>query len=156
MKKRKFSKSSIDPALVLKDAGYSNQLEEIKTSKKKRQEMIKEIRIDLQHWMENKGFDSIRDEQLDIAIVFYLNESRLNRQDVDNLAKVVLDGLQKDKTNPDLPYLFTDDSQVIRLLLYKIRKTDDERFDTDQLYVSVRKHNPKNKCFSIKMKNGKN
>ncbi len=93
--------------------------------------------------MENKGFNDIRDELLDIAIVFYLNTSRMKRQDVDNLAKVVLDGLQRDKSEPELPYLFADDSQVVRLLLYKIRKTDDEHYDTDQLYISVRKHNPK-------------
>jgi len=149
-RKRKYGKTSIDPALVIKDAGYTNHLEEVQTSKKKRQEMKQEIRKDLQHWMENKAFDNMRDELLDIAIVFYLNESRMNRQDVDNLAKVVLDGLQKDKTNPDLPYLFTDDSQVIRLLLYKIRKTDDERYDTDQLYVSIRKHNPKKQMLLYK------
>ena len=143
LKKRKIGKASIDPPLVLKDAGFSNHLDVVLTSKERRKDMIHEIRVDLQHWMENKGFNDIRDELLDIAIVFYLNTSRMKRQDVDNLAKVVLDGLQRDKSEPELPYLFADDSQVVRLLLYKIRKTDDEHYDTDQLYISVRKHNPK-------------
>ena len=67
---------------------------------------------------------------------------------MDNIAKFVLDALEGKKE----PYLFKNDKQVARLLVYKrVREeiesidTPDLRqeFDTSQLHISFRKHLPK-------------
>ncbi|MDP1728797.1 MAG: RusA family crossover junction endodeoxyribonuclease [archaeon] len=78
---------------------------------------------------------------LDVAIVVHVNKQRYDSQDVDNVAKVVLDALKKNKNFPDESYLFGDDSHVIRLLVQKVKRTEDNESETDQLSISIREHN---------------
>ena len=51
---------------------------------------------------------------------------------MDNIAKVILDGLEGG--------LFDNDSQVIRLLVYKKEITEQEDAETFQIAVSAREH----------------
>ncbi|WP_332247735.1 RusA family crossover junction endodeoxyribonuclease [Archaeoglobus veneficus] len=114
----------------------------IKTSNKTKKEIIKEIKTNLKSWMENPLFEEIRKAQLDVAIVAFVPKSRVKNQDVDNISKIVLDTLKKDKQDPSSPYLFVDDSQVVRLLVYKKPCEAIEGYETSTLIISFRKHDP--------------
>lgn len=94
--------------------------------------------------MMNKNFDRFRHESLDLAIVAKVDKQRMKRQDVDNIAKVVLDALRKNKEvdSKEDVFLFYDDSQIARLLVWKIPREEDERYDTDGLVISFRIHDP--------------
>ncbi|AEA46856.1 hypothetical protein Arcve_0841 [Archaeoglobus veneficus SNP6] len=92
--------------------------------------------------MENPLFEEIRKAQLDVAIVAFVPKSRVKNQDVDNISKIVLDTLKKDKQDPSSPYLFVDDSQVVRLLVYKKPCEAIEGYETSTLIISFRKHDP--------------
>ncbi len=57
-------------------------------------------------------------------------------------AKVVLDALKKSDKDPSKPYLFKDDSQVVRLLIYKLETKEVSGYETNSLIISFREHNP--------------
>lgn len=108
----------------------------VKTSE--RAETIRKIREGI-ITPQNKEF--MVGKLLDVAIVVHVNKQRYDSQDVDNVAKVVLDALKKNKNFPDESYLFGDDSHVIRLLVQKVKRTEDNESETDQLSISIREHN---------------
>ena len=138
-KKGKLSKGK---CLVLEDSlGYFSDLITVKTGdkiniSKTREELVKYIK----YWMGRPDFNDLRKEKLDFAIVIYLDSRRYKLQDCDNISKMVLDTLEK-KKNPEA-YLFEDDRQIVRLLLYKIEAEKSKEFETNQMIVSFRKHDP--------------
>ena len=101
--------------------------------------MIKKIKSSLEIYNKNPEFLNIREELVDVAIVIYVTKLRYNRQDLDNVAKIVLDALTK-RDKEDSDYLLKDDSQVVRLLLYKKQRKELPDADTSQMSVSIRKH----------------
>jgi Holliday junction resolvase RusA-like endonuclease len=145
--------------LVLEDSkGSANDLIEIKTGgNKNRKWTKKELTINIKSWMENKYFDKFREKKLDLSIVAYVNDYRMKNQDVDNIAKPILDALQKDKNDPKKPYLFKDDSQVVRLIVYKKPKEDlvvkdhakEWIYKTDSVMLSFREHDPKKQMILV-------
>ena len=100
--------------------------------------MWAKIRTDLARWLTNPQFNNMRNGLLDIAIVAGVSANRMESQDVDNIAKVVLDGLEKEKG--DSRFLFYDDNQIIRLLIYKQRREELSGYNTDSLTISFRVH----------------
>lgn len=124
--------------LVLEGSeGSSNALIEIKTATKK--ESSDELRKSIEIWMQNPEFANLYDGAFDVAIVVFCNQMRMKRQDVDNIAKVVLDSL---KSNKERRGLFKDDAQVYRLLIQKELKKDYEGYSTDDILISFRKYSP--------------
>jgi len=105
----------MDKILRLKDCiGCSSEILIVLTSKKK--DSIKKIRLALKEWMLNKTFSFLKSSLIDLSIVVYLDSisyNRYNKQDLDNISKVVLDALSKDKKDVLQPYLFENDSQVV-------------------------------------------
>ena len=139
------ARTSKGPILKLDGAiGICSDLITVKTGKIKRNATIQKIKINFENWVKNKNFDGFRKELLDLAIVAKVNKQRMNKQDLDNLAKVVLDALKKDPKSDFKPeaFLFFDDAQIVRLLVYKIPREEDDRYDTDGLIISFRKHAP--------------
>lgn len=142
MNERNLPKMSKDPVFLLENStGSSNMLVYVLTSTK-RKEMKGKIRNSLWHWMKNNYFDSLRDQLVDLAIVYHTDKLRTKRQDVDNVAKVVLDSIKRDSKNTELPFLINDDSQVVRLLVQKLEKTKMDGYETDQVAISFRIHDP--------------
>lgn len=140
MKKEEVVRMSTSNPIHLKHwTGSTLVLNQVKTGKNYKSEMIKELKISLWNWMENQNFQNIKDAEIDLAIVVHLNKQRMKRQDCDNIAKVVLDGLTQ-KTGD--PFLINDDSQIRRLLVYKLPRKEYEQFETDQLHISFAKHDP--------------
>lgn len=86
--------------------------------------------------------DKLRREQLDVAIIVQIQNQSFLRQDVDNIAKVVLDALKKSKKEDNFSHLFEDDRQIVRLLIYKMRRIENPDYNTCQISISVRKHDP--------------
>jgi len=72
--------------------------------------------------------------KIDLAIIIYRKPSFIKNQDLDNIAKVILDVLKNN--------LFYDDRQVERLLLMKQGATQIEGHNTDSLVISFRIHDP--------------
>jgi Holliday junction resolvase RusA-like endonuclease len=120
--------------------GSSSDLITIKTTKKK--EIIKEIVENISSWMNNPNFEHLKNKPLDAAIVIYVDKSRMKRQDIDNVAKIVLDALKKSKKNIEKPYLFEDDAQIIRLLIYKQERNELNGYETSSIVISYREHDP--------------
>ena len=142
MAKVNLHKMRRDPVFLLEgSAGSSGVLTYVLTSTK-RKEMKEKIRSSLWNWMKNNYFDSIRDQLVDVAIVYHTDTLRAKRQDVDNVAKVVLDAIKRDSKNNELPFLINDDSQVVRLLVQKLGKTKMDGYETDQVSISFRVHDP--------------
>ena len=139
------AKINTNECLVLEDSeGSFRDLITVKTKNKTKPEMIKEIRSSQGSWMEK--FQHIRDtDKIDMAIVVYRRVGYLKRQDLDNIAKVVLDALKG--------YLFGDDSQIVRLLLVKKEAELLAGYDTDSLVISFRIHDPKRDMILINEKN---
>lgn len=136
-------KMSKDPVYLLENSsGSSNMLIVVYTSITKRKEMKGIIRNSLRDWMKNNHFDSLRDQLVDVAIVYHTDNLRTRRQDVDNVAKVVLDSIKRDSKNTELPFLINDDSQVVCLLIQKIKKTEMDGYETGQVAISFRIHDP--------------
>lgn len=142
MKNRKTSRTSQEYYFLeesLEKGIYHGDLIAIKT-KEKKSIMIKEIRKNLSITPNKK---ELLNELLDLAIVVHLTEHRYKKQDLDNIAKVVLDALKKQKgENEKENYFFEDDSQIARLLIQKILRREDKDSETDQLSISLRKHDP--------------
>ena len=104
------------PPLLLEDSeGSFYDLVTIKTRSKYKKEITDTVKTNLWSWMQNPNFKDIRGEALDLAIVASVNPSRMKTQDIDNIAKVVLDALKK--RAGDSSFLFHDDYQIVRLLI---------------------------------------
>ena len=137
MSVEKIGKTGSPPFLQLTDSiGVSGNLGEIRTGSRYRKETINTIKTDLCNWMGNNDFQPIRGQQLDLAIVIKLSPYRFKKQDTDNIAKVIYDAL-KQRGN-DSRFLIYDDSQIIRLLIWKIRRKEDALWQTDSYDVSFR------------------
>jgi Holliday junction resolvase RusA-like endonuclease len=149
--KKKLGRMGMDSPLLLEDAfGSAGDLVEIKSGTKYRCEVRKILKCNLEAWMKTPGFDEIRSQFLDLAVVARVNEKRIKRQDVDNIAKIVLDALKE--TEGDPRFLFRDDSQIVRLLVWKIRKTDSPDYETDSIAISFRKHDPDKQMILVRQK----
>jgi len=137
-------RSSADGCLVLRNCvGSASVLMRVKTGNRSRRKTRAELKEELAGWMQNSGFDQYRKQSLDLAIVVKLDERRIKDQDVDNIAKRVLDALQKARNDPaKMPHLFIDDSQVARLLVYKRPRKEIQGSLTDEVTISFRKHDP--------------
>ena len=136
---QKIGKTGSPPFLQLEDSiGVSGDLGEVKTGSNYRKGMIDTIKNNLSIWMANSDFEQIRGRQLDLAIVIKLSPYRLKRQDVDNIAKVICDALKQQKG--DERFLFDDDSQIIRMLVWKILRKEDSQWYTDSYDISFRIH----------------
>jgi len=131
--------------LVLEGEGSFGGPITVKTGNTKtRKETIEKIRSDLREWSEKFPYLKNEDTKIDLAIVVYRYPSYMRRQDVDNVAKLVLDALKG--------CLFTDDSQIVRLLVYKLDAALIEGYDTESLVISFRKHNPKKEMVLVNKK----
>jgi len=97
--------------------------------------------------MKNPTFDAIRSSSLDLAIVARVSPNRMKNQDIDNIAKVVIDALNKSEGDPR--FLFYDDNQIVRLLVWKIQEQENVRYNTDTLTISFRIHNDKKQMILI-------
>ena len=127
------------PFLVLENScGTSDDLITVKTSGVYKKEIIKTIKRNIESWMRNPNFNNIRDKPLDLAIVARISAERMKSQDVDNIAKVILDAL-KEKED-DSRFLFHNDSQIARLLVWKIPRKEYPQYNTDSLTISFRVH----------------
>lgn len=136
---KKIGKTGSPPFLQLEDSiGVSGDLGEVKTGTKYRKETINTIKTNLSNWMLNENFQPYRGSQIDLAIVVKISPLRLRKQDIDNIAKVICDALKKRKD--DNRFLFDDDSQIIRLLVWKILRKQDPLWDTDSYDISFRVH----------------
>jgi len=136
---KKIGKTGSPPFLRLEDSeGFSGDLGEVKTGTTYRKDMIDTIKNNLSIWMANSDFEQIRGNQLDLAIVVKLSPYRLKTQDVDNIAKVICDGLKRRKG--DERFLFDNDCQIIRILVWKIQRREDPLWHTDSYDVSFRTH----------------
>ena len=136
---KKIGKTGSPPFLYLEDScGFSGDFGEVKTGTRYRKGMIDTIKNNLSIWMANSDFEQIRGKQLDLAIVVKLSPYRSKTQDVDNIAKVICDALKQRKG--DERFLFNDDSQIIRMLVWKILRKEDPQWDTDSFDISFRTH----------------
>ena len=136
---KKIGKTGSPPFLQLEDSiGVSGDLGEVKTGSEYRKEMINTIKTNLSNWMANNNFEPIRGQQLDLAIVIKLSPYRFKKQDADNIAKVICDALKIQRG--DNRFLFNDDSQIIRLLIWKIQRVEDPLWETDSYDISFRTH----------------
>lgn len=136
---KKIGKAGSPPFLQLEGSiGVFGDLGEAKTGKEYRKETINTIKTNLSNWMANNNFEPIRGQQLDLAIVIKLNPSRFKNQDADNMAKVICDALKKRRG--DDRFLFNDDSQIIRMLIWKIKRVEDPLWETDSYNISFRTH----------------
>ena len=136
------------PPLLLEDSeGSFYDLVTIKTGSKYKKEITDTVKTNLWSWMQNPNFKDIRGEALDLAIVASVNPSRMKTQDIDNIAKVVLDALKK--RAGDSSFLFYDDYQIVRLLIWKIQSEKRPMYNTDSLSISFRVHNNKKQMILI-------
>ena len=130
------------PHLVLKASeGSFDDLVTIKTGSEYKKEITEIIKTNLWSWMQNPNFKDIRGGFLDLAIVARINPMRMKTQDIDNIAKVILDAL-KEKEG-DSRFLFHDDCQIVRLLVWKIQEEKLQGYNTDSLTISFRVHDGK-------------
>lgn len=128
--------------LSLEDSSILHgDLIDIKSSNKCRRDMKQEIRRNNTIERNHPKLSEIRKSLVDIAIVVYVTKNRFKKQDLDNVAKVVLDSITKKDEN-DEDYFIENDNQVVRLLLYKKERMEDEEANTSQLSLSIRVHNP--------------
>lgn len=139
MSVKKIGKTGSPPFLRLEDScGFAGDLGEVKTGARYRKDMINTIKNNLNHWMSNENFNHYRGKQLDLAIVVKLSPQRLKTQDVDNIAKVICDALKQQKG--DERFLFDNDCQIIRMLVWKIQRREDPLWHTDSYDISFRTH----------------
>ena len=142
------SKTGSGPFPVLEDnEGSIVDLVTIRTKNRNRKDVIATIRMNLASWMKNHHFEGAREAELDMAIVACVSSGRMKNQDIDNISKVVLDALKK--SEGDDRFLFYDDCQVIRLLVWKIQQEELADYNTDTLTISFRTHNPKKQMILV-------
>ena len=127
------------PFLVLENnLGTFDDLVTVKTKGEYRKDVIANIKCNLESWMANPHFEDVRTSNLDLAIIARVSPSRMKNQDADNLAKIVMDALKKSKG--DTRFLFYDDCQVVRLLVWKMQQEEQSGYNTDTLTISFRIH----------------
>ncbi len=119
--------------------GAVSDLIVIKTSEKKYESKVEFI-INQKDWMNNSNFTHFRNCLIDLSIVVFLDHKRFKTQDCDNIAKVILDSLKK--LDNSTPYLFENDKQVVRLLVYKLEAKQYPGYRTNQVVISFREHDP--------------
>jgi Holliday junction resolvase RusA-like endonuclease len=129
--------------------GFCLGLITVKSGKVSRKRFIEDLKRYLEVWVRNPAFEELRKSAIDLAIVVKMDEYRFKHQDVDNVVKIVLDALKKGGESDPI-YLFEDDSQVARLLVWKMKREEDYCYDTDQLAISFRKHNPAEQMEMVK------
>lgn len=135
--------------MVLEDyAGYFADLIDIRT-KGNKQAMKKEIRVSYTDYFKTEKFKELKKAQLDLAIHLEVDSSRFKRQDLDNIQKIVLDALQKDKKITSWDYLYENDSQVCRILVWKIEKEDQLDYNTASMTISFRVHDPSKQMIMV-------
>lgn len=136
------------PYLVLEaSAGSFDDLVTIKTGSRYKKEITEVIKTNLWNWMHNPDFKDIRGEFLDLAVVARINSMRVKTQDIDNIAKVVLDALKEQEG--DSRFLFHDDCQIVRLLVWKIQEEKLQGYNTDSLTISFRVHDGKKQMILV-------
>lgn len=137
-----FGRISSRPYLVLENSdGSFDDLVTIKTGGRYKRAVMDVIKTNLGNWMQNPSFKDIRGELLDLVIVARVSARRMKSQDIDNLAKIVLDALKEKAGDPC--FLFRDDSQIARLLVWKIEREEQPGWNTDSLTISFRVHDDK-------------
>ena len=142
------SRTSSGPFPVLENnLGTIIDLVTIKTKGEYRKEVTSTIRLNMESWMKNQHFEGIKEAELDLAIVACVNPDRVKNQDIDNIAKVVLDALKK--SEGDDRFLFYDDCQVVRLLVWKIQQEEQADYNTDTLTISFRIYDPSKQMILI-------
>jgi Holliday junction resolvase RusA-like endonuclease len=142
------SRTGSDPFPVLEDnLGFIVDLVTVKTGSEYRKEVISTIRLNLESWMRNHYFEKIREDELDLAIIACVNPGRMKNQDIDNISKVVLDALKK--SEDDDRFLFYDDCQVTRLLIWKIQQEELADNNAYTLTISFRIHDPQKQMILI-------
>lgn len=147
MVKIKSSKTCGSQYLFLGNYGFAyGGLMEIATGKRKK--MIENLRKD---FGVHKFPEKLKKSLLDVSIVVHIRKGRYRRQDLDNLAKIILDAFEKPKEDDGLPYLYEDDNQIVRLIMYKIERVEYSDSETSQLSVSARIHNPKKEMILNKL-----
>lgn len=140
------AKANTNECLTLEDSeGIFVDLVTVKTKSETKKEVIKEIQSSQGSWMEKFPHLRDTDKKIDLAIVVYRQVRYLKLQDVDNIAKVVLDALKG--------RLFGDDSQIVRLLLVKKEAELLAGYDTNSLVISFRIHDPERDMILINEKN---
>ena len=140
------AKVNTNECLVLEDSeGMFGDLITVKTKSETKKKMIEDIRSSQGSWMEKFSYLHDINKKIDMAIVVYRQVGYLKRQDLDNIAKIVLDALKG--------CLFKDDSQIVRLLLVKKEAELLAGYDTDSLVISFRIHDPKRDMILINKKN---
>ncbi len=134
---------------VLKDClGSNGSLIEIITSPILKKSMVKEIRENFGEYFKNEKSKEARyaGALIDLAIFLEVDINNFKNQDLDNIQKVVLDALQKDKADPSWNYLYENDSQVCRILVWKVEKKEikvlNEKYNTASMTISFRIHDP--------------
>jgi hypothetical protein len=84
----------------------------IKTSSKNKKDEIIKIRTELKKFFKYNLPQT--KELVDVAIIIYVNDIRMRNQDVDNIAKVILDSISRNKTDSDKDtYILENDSQIV-------------------------------------------
>lgn len=142
------SRTGSGPFPILENSlGSFTDLVTISTKSKNRKDVIETIRMNLESWMKNHGFEKAREADLDMAIVASISPGRIKNQDIDNISKVVLDALKK--SEDDDRFLFYDDCQVVRLLIWKIQQEELVDYNTDTLTISFRIYDPQKQMILI-------
>lgn len=136
--------------LVLEDCiGSFGHLIDIITKKKSKQAMKNDIRTSFSNYFKNDNFKELKKAQLDLAIHLEVESRRFNKQDLDNIQKIVLDALQKDKNDPLWDYLYENDSQVCRILVWKMKKVKVLDYNSASMTISFRVHAPSKQMIMI-------
>lgn len=145
------SRTGSEPFYELEDSfGTFDDLITIRTKGKYKKETIEEIKRNIESWMKNPDFESVRTSPLDLAIIARVSPRRMKNQDIDNIVKVVIDALKKSEGDPR--FLFYDDCQIIRLLAWKLLETKYTGYNTDTLTISFRIHDIKKQMILIEPK----
>ena len=128
--------------------GSFGTLIDVETATDKK-EMIQKIRTDFGEYFKNEKFVKLKEAPLDIAIFLEVNLHRYKTQDLDNIQKIVLDALEKDDAEPSWNYLYKNDSQVCRILVWKIEKKMDSDYNTASMTISFRIHDPSKQMIMV-------
>lgn len=142
MAEENIPRMSVNGYLTLEDSeGSSGDLITVKTGCKSRKELKGQFRRNAGDWM--KRFPQFHNQNtwLDLALAVYRKPRFVKNQDVDNIAKVVLDALKGN--------LFWDDSLIARLLVFKQDAKPLKGYNTDSLVISFRAHNPEKQMILI-------
>ncbi len=78
-----------------------------------------------------------------------MDSRRFKQQDLDNIQEIVLDALQKDKKDPSWNYLYENDSQVCRILVWKTKKVEVSDYNTASMTISFRVHDPSKQMIMV-------